>query len=77
MQYMSKMSSRACRIVALSTAVANAGDLADWLGIESTGYIFLLNITYAFACKIGNKARCHEAAFLYLSSVTVVTKKHL
>ncbi|KAL1337994.1 DExH-box ATP-dependent RNA helicase DExH14 [Arachis hypogaea] len=37
MRYISSQTERAIRFVGLSTALANAGDLADWLGVEETG----------------------------------------
>lgn len=37
MRYISSQTERAVRFVGLSTALANAGDLADWLGVGETG----------------------------------------
>lgn len=37
MRYISSQTERAVRFVGLSTALANAGDLADWLGVEEIG----------------------------------------
>ncbi|OWM65237.1 hypothetical protein CDL15_Pgr008827 [Punica granatum] len=37
MRYISSQTDRAVRFVGLSTALANAGDLADWLGVGETG----------------------------------------
>ena len=37
MRYISTRTSEPIRIVGLSTAMANAHDLADWLGIPSDG----------------------------------------
>ncbi|KAK3440303.1 hypothetical protein EUGRSUZ_B00583 [Eucalyptus grandis] len=37
MRYISSQTDRAVRFVGLSTALANAGDLADWLGVGDTG----------------------------------------
>ncbi|KAM7267618.1 hypothetical protein ACFE04_009784 [Oxalis oulophora] len=38
MRYISSQTERAVRFVGLSTALANAGDLADWLGVEEAGF---------------------------------------
>ncbi|KAL5077954.1 hypothetical protein RYX36_016938 [Vicia faba] len=37
MRYISSQTERSVRFVGLSTALANAGDLADWLGVEEIG----------------------------------------
>ncbi|KAK4804036.1 hypothetical protein SAY86_003853 [Trapa natans] len=37
MRYISSQTDRTVRFVGLSTALANAGDLADWLGVGETG----------------------------------------
>ncbi|XP_074317082.1 DExH-box ATP-dependent RNA helicase DExH14 [Silene latifolia] len=37
MRYISSQTERSVRFVGLSTALANAGDLADWLGVGETG----------------------------------------
>ncbi|KAJ7978726.1 DExH-box ATP-dependent RNA helicase [Quillaja saponaria] len=37
MRYISSQTERAVRFVGLSTALANSGDLADWLGVEEVG----------------------------------------
>ncbi|MQL86113.1 hypothetical protein Taro_018644 [Colocasia esculenta] len=37
MRYISSQTERAVRFIGLSTALANAGDLADWLGVEDVG----------------------------------------
>jgi len=37
MRYISSQTGNMCRIVGLSTALSNAHDLADWLGIEAQG----------------------------------------
>ncbi|KAI4335915.1 hypothetical protein L6164_014511 [Bauhinia variegata] len=37
MRYISSQTERAVRFIGLSTALANAGDLADWLGVEEVG----------------------------------------
>lgn len=37
MRYISSHTSQPIRIVGLSTALSNAKDLADWLGIEGPG----------------------------------------
>ncbi|KAJ1402777.1 Winged helix DNA-binding domain superfamily [Sesbania bispinosa] len=37
MRYISSQTERAVRFIGLSTALANAGDLADWLGVEEIG----------------------------------------
>ncbi|XP_058788470.1 DExH-box ATP-dependent RNA helicase DExH14 isoform X2 [Vicia villosa] len=37
MRYISSQTERAVRFVGLSTALANAGDLGDWLGVEEIG----------------------------------------
>lgn len=37
MRYISSQTERPVRFVGLSTALANAGDLADWLGVEEIG----------------------------------------
>ncbi|KAA8541028.1 hypothetical protein F0562_024834 [Nyssa sinensis] len=38
MRYISSQTERAVRFVGLSTALANAHDLADWLGVEEAGF---------------------------------------
>lgn len=37
MRYISSQTERVIRFVGLSTALANARDLADWLGVEDQG----------------------------------------
>jgi replicative superfamily II helicase len=37
MRYISSQTERAIRFVGLSTALANAQDLAEWLGVEEQG----------------------------------------
>jgi replicative superfamily II helicase len=37
MRYISSQTERSVRFVGLSTALANAGDLADWLGVGEIG----------------------------------------
>lgn len=37
MRYISSQTERSVRFIGLSTALANAGDLADWLGVGETG----------------------------------------
>jgi replicative superfamily II helicase len=37
MNYISKHMKQKCRIVGLSTALANSSDLADWLSIKPSG----------------------------------------
>lgn len=37
MRYISAQTSKPCRIVGLSTALANASDLGEWLGVEKNG----------------------------------------
>ncbi|KAI4303767.1 hypothetical protein MLD38_039362 [Melastoma candidum] len=37
MRYISSQTERSVRFIGLSTALANAGDLADWLGVEDAG----------------------------------------
>jgi replicative superfamily II helicase len=38
MRYIASQVNRKCRVVGLSTALANAHDLANWLGIETQGF---------------------------------------
>jgi activating signal cointegrator complex subunit 3 len=38
MRYMSTQINSICRIIGLSTSLANAKDIADWLGIQRTGF---------------------------------------
>ena len=38
------------RVVGLSTALANARDLADWLGIKEVGQIKHVKVIYTFRC---------------------------
>lgn len=37
MRYISSQTESPVRVIGLSTALANARDLADWMGIESIG----------------------------------------
>jgi len=41
------------RVVGLSTALANARDLADWLGISQVRYYFMLIVLYVLLLYVG------------------------
>ena len=46
--FISSHTERSVRVVGLSTALANARDLADWLGIEEVRYIHRYRITIIY-----------------------------
>jgi replicative superfamily II helicase len=51
MRHISAQTQRHIRFLGLSTALANARDLADWLGVDDSG-VGLYNFRPRYACNI-------------------------
>jgi hypothetical protein len=81
MNLMSRETQRKVRIVGLSTALANAGDVADWLGIEKvccsfnnyTQQYFVFSLDYTIFVHLYDRcqSRCISQDFLVNTTVRV------
>jgi hypothetical protein len=70
MRHISAQTQRHIRFLGLSTALANARDLADWLGVDDSG-VGLYNFRPRYACYIQCVSdQCSTAYNLYTVSMT-------
>lgn len=59
--FISSHTEKPVRVVGLSTALANARDLADWLGIKEVSLTFIVSTATIFVFVVYNKALINDA----------------